>query len=471
MPLWTADEIFAATAARLIGRLPAIEGVSIDTRTIAQGDLFVALLGENRDGHAFVPAAFDKGASAALVDEAHAEGLDGIGPLVVVPDVMAAIADLGRAARARLSGSARVVAVTGSVGKTSTKEALRHVLAAQGRTHAAVASYNNHWGVPLTLMRTPRDIDFGVYEIGMNAPGEIEPLARMVRPHVAVITTVEPVHMEAFASLEGIADEKAAIFKGLEPDGVGIINADNPHAGRLASVALKAGARIVTFGENAVADVQAKAIALDADGSEIAASLFGETLSYRLGLPGRHQALNSLAVLAAADALGADPKAAAASLAGLTPVSGRGMRQEVGLPGGGAFMLVDESYNANPASMRAALSTASAIVPAAGGRRIAVLGDMLELGPQADAFHAGLAEAVIAAKIDLLFASGPLMRHLVAALPASLPVVHAPDSASLEPQVLEAVGPGDVVMIKGSLSSRMGRIVTALKGRTNGKAA
>jgi UDP-N-acetylmuramoyl-tripeptide--D-alanyl-D-alanine ligase len=469
-PLWTGPDLIAAMGAASHGAIPAmINGVSIDTRTLQPGDLFVALEGDNRDGHAFVRAALEKGAAAALVSHAKATDLAGTGALIAVPHVLRGLEDLGRAARARTS--ARVLAVTGSVGKTGTKEALRHVLTAQGATHASVASYNNHWGVPLTLARTPAASDYCVYEMGMSAPDEIRPLSLMARPHVAIITTVEPVHIEFFKAIEGIADAKGEIFAGLEQGGTAIINRDNPHFARLMAHAMASPAgRIVTFGEHEQANVRGVSIATDADGSDMRVSLFGRTLHLRLGTSGRHNALNALAVLAGVQALGADVDVAAEALAHLTPVIGRGARERIALPGGGEAVLVDESYNANPASMRAALSVLNGLSPQPGGRRIAVLGDMLELGVQGADLHAGLVGSVNDA-CDLLFASGHLMKNLWDAIPPARCGAYAADAAALAPHVLAAIKPGDVVMVKGSNGSRMGQIVAALRALSNETAA
>jgi UDP-N-acetylmuramoyl-tripeptide--D-alanyl-D-alanine ligase len=376
--------------------------------------------------------------------------------------VLAAMGEIGRAARRRVA--ARIVAVTGSVGKTGTKEALRHVLARQGRTHASVASYNNQWGVPLTLVRMPRETAFGVFEIGMNHAGEIAPLTGMVAPHVAIVTTVEPVHIEYFRSVSGIADAKGEIFSGLVPGGTAVLPRDNPHFERLrAHAAASPAGRVLTFGESEAADVRAVRIAAEADGSAVEARVLGRPLAFRVGTPGRHVALNALALLAAGAALGIDLDAACRALADLRPPPGRGERTWLSLAGGRA-LLVDESYNANPASVRAALATLGATEPV-GGRRIAVLGDMLELGPEAPQLHGALAEPVAANRVDLVFAAGALMENLWTALPETRRGAYAGTSAELEPAVLEAVRPGDVVMVKGSNSVRMGRIVQALKER------
>ena len=463
-PLWPMADFLAAMSARGLGAPPAdVTGISIDTRSLQPGDAFFAIRGEARDGHEFVEAAMKAGAGIAVVDDAHAKALKPFGPLAVVDNVLPAMERLGMARRAELD--ARVVAVTGSVGKTGTKEALRLVLARQGETHAPIASYNNHWGVPLTLSRTPRTIRFGVYEIGMSNPGEIAPLARMVAPDVAVITTVQPVHLAAFPSLDAIADEKAAVFSGLRTGGVAIINADIPQAGRLRAHAMASPAgRVIGFGANEGAEARLLSCTLGAEGSTVEAVICGQRLSYRLGSPGRHIVMNTLAVLAAAKMLGADVAQAAADLADLAPPSGRGARQRL-TAGGGEIVLIDESYNANPASMSAALENLGRIAPGPGGRRIAVLGDMLELGPTGPELHRRLTETIVAQQVDLAFLSGPLMRHLFDALPSTLKGAYAANAAALEDEVLDALRPGDVVTVKGSLGSKMGPLVKAILGR------
>jgi UDP-N-acetylmuramoyl-tripeptide--D-alanyl-D-alanine ligase len=450
--LWTGAELAAATGGRLTRGFDA-NGVAIDTRGLAPGDLFVALRGEHRDGHAFVPEALARGAGGAMV--ARATGPQGA-PLLVVGDTLAGLTALGAAGRARFAG--RLVAVTGSVGKTTTKEMLRTILAAQAPTHAAAASHNNHWGVPLTLARLPRGAAFCVAELGMNHAGEIAPLARLALPHVAVITTVAAAHIGALGSLEAIADEKAAILDGLEPGGIAVLPADSTLIGRLKAAARAAGvARVVTFGADPAADARLLTAEPDGAGTRLQALVGGETVALHLSAPGRHMALNALAALAAAAALGVPTAAAAAALAGFFPVAGRGVQQALSVPGGTALLL-DESYNANGASMRAALAVLAAQKPA---RRVAVLGDMLELGAHGPAEHAALAPDVAAAA-DVVFACGPLMRHLCAALPAKLPARHAADAAALAALVSPAIRPGDAVLVKGSLGSNMKLIVAAL---------
>ena len=462
-PLWTGLGLVAPLRARVSGGVPGpATGVSIDTRTLEAGDLFFAITGDASDGHDYVRKAFDAGAVACVVDEAHADALAGTGPLLVVDDVLASMENLGRAARARTQ--ARVVAVTGSVGKTSTKEALRVALTPTGSLHASAASYNNHWGVPLTLARMPAETRFCVAEIGMNHAGEITPLVAMVRPHVAIVTNVSPVHLEFFPSVEAIADAKAEIFSGLEPGGVAIVNRDSPHFERLDAAARKSPAGLVaTFGAHERADARLLEIVPAPTHSIIKARIVGRDITFRLGAPGRHLAENALAVLLAAHAVGADLAVASTALAFFQAGKGRGERAPIA-PAAGAFTLMDESYNANPASMGAALALAGTLLPGEGGRRVAVLGDMLELGERSPELHAGLADDLAAAQFDLVLAAGPMMRSLAGTLfERGLPCEWRAAAADLEPTVLDTVRAGDVVVVKGSNGSRMGPIVGALK--------
>src|SRR6187402_1076412 len=354
-PLWTLQAMAQAMRAQRDGALPeAVTGLSIDSRTIAPGDAYFSIKGDVHDGHDFVDAALKAGAALAVVERAQREKFASGAPLLVVDDVLAALVELGIASRARLA--APVIAITGSVGKTSTKEALRRVLEAQGETHASASSFNNHWGVPLSLARCPSQVKFAIFEIGMNHAGEIDTLVRMVRPHVAVITTVEPVHLEFFAGIEAIADAKAEIFVGLEPGGAVVLNRDNSQFARLARSANKLGIdRIVSFGADPKSDARLIDVALHPDRSAVHASILGHDVTYRLGMPGRHMAINSLAVLAAAELMGADLALAALTLSQVQPAAGRGIRHRLEVNGGDA-VLIDESYNANPASMKAALS-------------------------------------------------------------------------------------------------------------------
>jgi UDP-N-acetylmuramoyl-tripeptide--D-alanyl-D-alanine ligase len=470
LPLWTSDAMAAAMRAGSNGALPqAISGISIDTRTLQPGEAYFAIKGAVHDGHDFVAAALKAGAALAVVEKAQADKFASDGPLLVVDDVLAALVDLAHASRLRLQ--AQVIAVTGSVGKTSTKEALLHVLSAQGQTHASVASFNNHWGVPLSLARCPADARFAVFEIGMNHAGEIEPLVKMVRPHVAIITTVEPVHLEFFSGIEAIADAKAEIFEGVEPDGAVVLNHDNSQFARLSRQARKCGiSRIVSFGANKRAEARLLDISLHATCSAVHANILGHEVTYKLGMPGRYMAMNSLAVLAASSLAGADLALASLSLSQLEPAAGRGVRQTLVVPGG-EVTLIDESYNANPASMAAALSVLGRAKIGLHGRRIAVLGDMLELGPTSAQLHAGLNDAIKADHIDLVFCCGPMMRNLWDGLSAGKQGGYADSAASLEAQVLAAIRAGDAVMVKGSFGSKMKTIVTALEKRFPGKAA
>jgi UDP-N-acetylmuramoyl-tripeptide--D-alanyl-D-alanine ligase len=460
-PLWTLDAMTHAMRAARAGALPAsVPGLSIDTRTVAPGEAFFAIAGDSRDGHDFVPAALEAGAGLAVISDAKRAAFPRDARLLVVPDVLDGLRDLARAARAR--SAAQVIGVTGSVGKTGTKEALRLALARSGETHASVASYNNHWGVPLSLARLPATARYAVFEMGMNHAGEIAPLSALVRPHVAIITTVEPVHLEFFSKIEAIADAKAEIFGGIEPGGAAVLNRDNAQFARLQRTAKDAAvARIVSFGEHAKADARLVKCALHPDCSTVVARILGADVTYKIGAPGRHFVLNSLAVLAAVSLAGADLALAALALAGIKAPTGRGARLALELPGGSA-LLIDESYNANPASMRAALALLGQAAIGAHGRRIAVLGDMLELGVAGADLHRALAEPVLAHDVDLVFCSGALMHALWEALPSERRGGYAETSGALESQVLAAVRPADAVMVKGSLGSRMGPIVKAL---------
>ncbi len=467
--LWSVAAMATAMRAGISGAMPAaIHGISIDSRTIAPGDAYFAITGDVHDGHDFVDAALKAGAALAVVAAGKREQFAAAAPLLVVEDVLAGLVDLARAARVRLG--AQVIAVTGSVGKTSTKEMLRRVLSAQGATHASVASFNNHWGVPLSLARCPADVAFAVFEIGMNHAGEIEPLAKLVRPHLAIITTVEPVHLEFFGSVGAIADAKAEIFSGVEPGGVVMLNRDNPHFARLERRARQAGVgNIVSFGTDRGADARLLEASLHATCSAVHASILGHDVTYKLGIPGHHMAINSLAVLAASSLAGADLARSAIALSETRPAAGRGVRKMLDI-GHGAATLIDESYNANPASMAAALNVLGVAEIGLQGRRIAVLGDMLELGSTAADLHRALADAVRANRIDTVFCCGPLMRNLWEALPTAARGGYAEDSTGLEPQVIFAIRDGDAVMIKGSLGSRMKTIVSALLKRFSDKA-
>jgi UDP-N-acetylmuramoyl-tripeptide--D-alanyl-D-alanine ligase len=469
-PLWMVDRMADAMRAERANALPAsVTGISIDSRTIAPGEAFFAIAGDRHDGHAFVTAALDKGAGLAVVAAEKRAALPANVPLLVVADVLEALRDLARAARSR--STARIAAITGSVGKTSTKEALRLALRADGETHASSASFNNHWGVPLSLARMPKTARYGVFEIGMSHAGEITPLTRLVRPHVAVVTAIEPVHLEFFDGIAGIADAKAEIFLGVEPGGAAVINRDNPYFARLKRRATQAGiAHIVGFGEHARAQARLIKCVAQPDGSAVEAEILGNRVAYRIGAPGRHLVLNSLAVLAAMSLLGADLALGALALAQQTPAPGRGVRMLIEVPGGTA-LLIDESYNANPTSMRAALALLGDAPLGPRGRRIAVLGDMLELGPAGVDLHRELATPIDAHAIDLVFCAGPLMAALWEALPANRRGAYAATAEDLEAEVAGALRAGDAIMVKGSLGSRMGPIVKSLARRYSPQAA
>jgi len=449
-PLWTAPDLRAATHGHTRVLFGAT-GVSIDTRTLRSGDLFVALRGETGDGHDHVAAALAKGAAGAMVHH-QSDGVADDAPLLHVTDTLAGLQDLGAFARARFHG--HLIAVTGSVGKTTTKEMLRTILAAQGSTWAAEASHNNQWGVPLTLARLPPDAAFCVAEIGMNHAGEILPLSRLAKPNVVVITSIERAHVGHLGSIEAIADEKASIMAGLEPGGVAVLPADSPMLPRL----LARAPAFLLFGTSPKADARLISAHSDAEGTEVTVAFGDRRGNFRLAAPGRHMANNALAALAGAVALGADLDRSVAALEGFAPVAGRGARRPIAV-GCGTALLLDESYNASAVAVRAALSVL-ALQPAR--RRVVVLGDMLELGDEGPAEHANLAPD-IAAAADLLFACGPLMRLPYDAMPREKRGAHAADSAALAAIVAAALQPGDVVLVKGSLGSRMKLIVQALE--------
>jgi len=466
-PLWTASEAATATGGRSTADWQAT-GVSIDTRTLAPGDLFIALTAA-RDGHDFVADALASGAAAALVSRVP-EGVAPDAPLLIVEDVQTGLEALGRAARAR--SRARIAAITGSVGKTSTKEMLRAALAGQGRVHAAEASYNNHWGVPLTLARMPRDADFGIFEIGMNHPGEIAPLARQVRPHVVMVTTVAAAHLEAFDDLDGIGREKASIAEGLQPGGTAILHGDIPQTPILIDAARAKGAKIVTFGETAPCHHRAREVHIR-DGHTVARARAWRTpLLLKVASEGRHFAINGLGVIAAATALGADRARALCGLATWHPPAGRGTREVISLDiarEDETFELIDDAFNANPTSLSAALEVLAAARPRDGvgrvarGRRIAVLGDMLELGPNETAMHRAMADDPAMAHLHLVHCVGPRMQALHAALPEERRGNWAKDAESLLAKTTRLVDAGDVILVKGSKGSRVSRVVDAIR--------
>lgn len=455
MPLWTSEEAAEATGGRATQAFE-VTGVSIDTRTIQPGELFVALT-DLRDGHDFVAQALDKGACAALVSRIP-DGVSNDAPLLVVADVLHALELLGAAARARVAG--KVIGVTGSVGKTSTKEMLRAILNKQGKTHAAEASYNNHWGVPLTLARMPRDTEFAVIEIGMNHPGEIAPLAILTRPDVAMITTVAPAHLAAFDSIEAIAREKAAIFEGLEPGGVAVILGDLDVTPIL-STAWEG--KVIRFGEDAACSARLISVELN-DGSTLAhAEIDSLTVAFHLSTAGRHFATNAVGCLAVVSALGADVAKAAQDLTLWAPPAGRGARETVTLPIGAPIELIDDAFNANPTSMSAALEVLAKATAGPTGRRVAILGDMLELGDQELAIHKGLAALSWFAAVDAVHCVGPLMRALYDTLPPDRRGTWFETARAARENLNTLVGPGDVVLIKGSKGAKVSLLVDAIR--------
>jgi UDP-N-acetylmuramoyl-tripeptide--D-alanyl-D-alanine ligase len=464
--LWTSAEAAAATGGRTTTAWQA-GGVSIDTRTLQAGDLFVALK-DVRDGHDFVAQALASGAAAALVSRIP-EGLPEGAPLLIVPDVLQALADLGKAARARTK--AKVIGVTGSVGKTSTKEMLRAVLSRQGRTHAAEASYNNHWGVPLTLARIPADTEFAVIEIGMNHPGEIAPLARLARLDVAMITTVAPAHLEAFESIEGIAHEKASIMDGLVAHGTAILPADIATAPILMAKANIVGARIQTFGTTTGTDYHISQITLTDTATCIQGTRHDQPLLFKVSIPARHFATNAIAALAVAEAVGCDPVVAAHDIALWAPPAGRGTRERITLDVVEETWvdLIDDAFNANPASMAASLDVLIAAEPQHGmgsigsGRRIAILGDMLELGPTELDLHAAIAEHPGLDAIATIHCVGPRMRALHQTLPRRQRGEWVATAQELVPHAKALIDAGDIVLVKGSKGSKVSLVVDALR--------
>ena len=449
--LWIREALEQATGGTAGGPIEAT-GVSIDTRSLQPGDLFIALRGEHSDGHAHVEHALRLGAAGAMVHDAAslAPGLAQDPRLLQVRDTQAALTDLGRFARARFEG--RVVAVTGSVGKTTTKEMLRVALSALGTTHAASASHNNHWGVPLTLARLAPDAAFCVCEIGMNHPGEIAPLAALVGPDVAVITTIAASHIGHMGSLEAIATEKGALVEALAPGGVAVIPAGVTGLDAVATRASAGGIRVRRFGETG--EIGLRELKLSANGTSYIADLAGKELPVTLAAPGRHMAMNALACLAVVHALDGNLSKASAALSGFRPGDGRGALRP--LPHGAA--LLDESYNASGASMRAALEVLS-LLPAS--RRVAVLGDMLELGDFAVPEHLSLVPRV-RESADIVYCCGEMMTRLYNELPRDLQGGCEADAQALAPVVTRAVRAGDVVLVKGSYGSRMREVVAAL---------
>ena len=459
--LWTRDEVIAATGGKAFGPDWSATGVSIDSRTAAPADIFVAITGDRFDGHGFVAQALAGGVAAAIVNHRPA-GVPDAMPLVIVPDTLAALRALAERARARTH--AKLVGVTGSVGKTGTKEMLGAALAAFGATHVNAGNLNNHFGAPLSLARMPATTEFAVQELGMNHAGEISPLSVLARPDVAIITNVEPVHIEFFESEDGIAEAKCEILDGLTPDGAIVLNADNRWYDYCRAAARKHGtSRIVSFGRAEQADARLISVEVTPEGSRVKASIGGTALTYRLDAVGEHWAINSLGVLACIDAFGLDVHRAAKEISRVTAGRGRGAQVRIALAEGGSFLLIDESYNASPPAMRAAFQVMAMSAPEPGARRIAVLGDMRELGNTSAELHAGLAGDLMATRADAVFTVGPFMRELRAELPEHMLQAHGEISQDIAGPVAASVNHGDVVLVKGSLGTNMAPIVTALR--------
>ncbi|MCB2400782.1 UDP-N-acetylmuramoylalanyl-D-glutamyl-2,6-diaminopimelate--D-alanyl-D-alanine ligase [Rhizobium ruizarguesonis] len=460
--LWTTEDMIAAMAGRPFGTLPdGITGIAIDSRSIAPGEAFFAIKGDRVDGHDYASMAMANGASLLVVSEARLPAMGRLTvPMIVVEDVLAALGRLGLASRER--SKAQIIAVTGSVGKTTTKEMLRHVLSPSGKVHASVASFNNHWGVPLTLARMAEDTDYGVFEVGMNHPGEIRPLVAIIRPDVAIITTIAPAHLGNFKNIKEIAAAKAEIFEGLEPGGHVVLNRDNDQFNFLDRTAQSLGIEhIHSFGQHAKAEFRLAEFNGSDENSTLWLTIGGETLEVALGAPGRHIAENALAALGVVRIVGADMQKAIEALATLKPEKGRGKRHRLSI-GVGSFTLIDESYNANPASMRAAIALLAASEPTGRGRRIAVLGDMLEMGEYAQKVHTDLAVPLLAAGIEHVWLAGAEIAALKESLPESVHVEYRENTGELTDYVLNSVAPGDVLMVKSSLGIGFGKIVAAL---------
>ncbi|MEE9375503.1 MAG: UDP-N-acetylmuramoylalanyl-D-glutamyl-2,6-diaminopimelate--D-alanyl-D-alanine ligase [Rhizobiaceae bacterium] len=460
--LWSLEAMVVAMDAKPVGKMPkGISGLSIDTRSLENGDAYFAIKGDVHDGHKFVANAYQAGAGLSVVSQSWLNRLEGeVGPLLVVEDVLIAMEKLGVAARTRTN--AKVIAVTGSVGKTSTKEALRIALLPSGKVHAAVASFNNHWGVPLTLGRMAQDTEFAIIEIGMNHPGEITPLVKMARPHVAMIMNVAAVHLGAFKDIDEIALAKAEIFDGLEENGTIVLNADDQRLGILENRALELGIKnIVRFGEADHSQAQLEKLVLHGHCSCLTAKIMGDGVAVKIGAPGRHIAQNILGVLAVVRLVDGDLAKAGLALANMQAVKGRGQQHRLSYPGE-RIILIDESYNANPTSMAAALALLAAARTKSRGRHIAILGDMLELGETSDKLHADLADEIVENNIERVFLAGPRMLALKKELTGRVECTHVNIVEELIPLVLKDLRGGDALMVKASLGMKFAQLIDAL---------
>ncbi|MBL8686337.1 MAG: UDP-N-acetylmuramoyl-tripeptide--D-alanyl-D-alanine ligase [Alphaproteobacteria bacterium] len=457
--LWSAADILKATHGQSESVNWSVNGLSIDSRTLKKGDLFIALEGPEQDGHCFIEQAVLAGAAGVLVHQSHIKSSV---PVIKVHDTQKALIELGQAGRIR--SKARIVGITGSVGKTSTKEMLRLVLSARGNTHASEASFNNHWGVPFSLAKLPIKADFGIFEMGMNHPGEIDNLTRQVRPDIALITAIAPAHLAFFKDIHGITDAKAEIFHGLTRDSSAILPFDSPEYQRLLDHAKRNNVKqIISFGQSKDADIKLLNVISEKETQRITAQYYSLHIKYQLPVIGHHWAVNSLAVVATALQLGVDLKLITAALEAFYPPSGRGQKQALTISNNREILLIDDSYNANPASVQAALNVLGQTNFKATNRRIAVLGDMLELGSEAAKLHMELSQAVIQNKIDLVFTCGSFMQHLFKNLPKKIQGTHFANSALLADKIESVLDDGDIIMIKGSLGSQMKLIINKLK--------
>ncbi|WP_156850749.1 UDP-N-acetylmuramoyl-tripeptide--D-alanyl-D-alanine ligase [Bartonella refiksaydamii] len=461
--LWDKQALITATDGFVVGCMPEnFSGISIDSRTLVEGDIFFCIKGHHLDGHDFAEQAYARGASALVVSENRLAEMGKISaPLIVVPDVLQALEKLAKAARKR--SKAKIIAITGSVGKTTTKEALKQVLATFGKVHANLASFNNCWGVPLTLARMPVECDYGIFEIGMNHKGEIRPLVKLVRPHIALLTHIAAGHMGFFKNLEEIADTKAEIFEGLDDEGVAILNADNDFFSYLVQKAKQCGVKkILSFGEAENSDYQARDIRLLTDYSSMIVRIWGQDKGVKIGAPGRHIVQNSLGVIAVCDAIDVDLEPVFLSLNHFPLQEGRGVCYRLSLPKGGEFHLIDESYNANPASMSAALDLLATGHVGTGGRRIAILGDMLELGAYSEKLHRALVKPICLSGAHPVFLFGKAMKSLATDLSAYVKVHYAENIEKILPLIFAEISNGDLLMIKSSHSLFSSDIVAAL---------
>lgn len=463
--LWSSAEAAKATGGKASGSWVST-GISIDTRTLQKGDLFIAIRGDAMDGHNFAADALSKGAVAVVIDHP----VDGVSEekALMVDDTFKAMQDLGIAARARTG--AKIIGVTGSVGKTGTKEMLGRAFSALGQTHYSEKSLNNHWGVPLSLARMDAGSDYGVFEMGMNHANEIAPLAQFVKPHVAIITTIAPVHTEHFPDgLDGIAKAKAEIFSAMDVHGIALLNRDLPQYELLVSEAKRQGVvKIFSFGKTDGADAQLLDCLIARNGTRIAAKILGEEVSFVLKDAGQHNAMNALSVLLAVKLLGGSLEKAMDALKDIEPPAGRGKREYINIGDAqNPVTLIDESYNASPIAMQAAFKVMALIDPGRGGRRIAILGDMYELGDKSAEMHRDLALPLQAAGIDLVYTCGKLMKNLYDAIPEQNRGAHRDEAVEMAQIVPEVLVPGDVVLVKGSRGGgdkpRMQLVVEALR--------